>query len=936
MKKGNLRHLLLIMMVILSAGILMACGNNNKKEEVSFDVSEVIKDLAYGQELDLSSLKISYKLGDAETVIYDWSDFDYDIDFGTYTATTPGEHTITLHYKTFSKSFMVTVAHRLEKGFSVVLTDIETEVAYGANINWSLIKVYKVLQDDSLVLLEASEYEIDYSSVNFEISGTYLVEINYLDFDTYEFEVVVLPAEEVGFEVDTSLIGNTIEINQSVNWDNLIVRAVFEDGSKTLLDASKYEIDDSALNTSEYGTYEIRVTYKEYQVFAFEMTVVAQSIKDGETVVVYSHANYTFSGATNLTIEDMATGQVTNVDDLIINELPAGEYTLRYKNSQGLDREKALISVDYLQIFGAGNDIVAQRDALVNGQYLNSEIDPYLVGIQNEFIFDLKLIGVSNNQVVGNTNLLTYSFKKYNQITQEFETVDIDDIATVNGEEFVFNSNLVGQTFKVTITPRYQDLSETVFEFKLNDAINVHTHEQLKEAFGDLNVSQINIHREIIASLSAEQYNPDGTAKNFSMVAIGSYLEVDENGKLTKNETGNIYVRYSRNVEEDQLIVNGNHFSINATQLPLLTTNENNYANQPGELGIIDGTNIVNVQTSVFFNSVKSSDFSQKATDAITNGLSRQAFDQIEKNKVVFNNISVFGNTKAPVGDMTNEEIKKMVYENSGGYILLRSENDIEVNNAVLKFAVISLTVNEFGTDALLNYANIEENWANAIYGYAASHVSLQNSEIRNSGGAAVWLEDNDYRAGIATPSFEMDENSIIDNFVAGTEPWFEAHGISLIAPGLKVGVDDGVATASGNTRTIIETRTNQTTGATFEGFNFAVALVEVYKLPQGQSDYDRPKFEVDGVFVERTHPELDVDPRNSDAGFVFPVGQYSSLANFGTLVNSLVPTYGENAGNMAMFTAFTDENAKYLEVVVIPPIAYFKSITMITEFFNK
>src|SRR5690554_1771461 len=99
MKKGNIKQLFMMMMVVLSAAFLIACGT--KKEFVTFDVSEIKTELAYGEELDLSPLKVSQKFGDDEAKIYAWDKFNYNVDYGTYTSTTSGDHTIKLSYKTF-------------------------------------------------------------------------------------------------------------------------------------------------------------------------------------------------------------------------------------------------------------------------------------------------------------------------------------------------------------------------------------------------------------------------------------------------------------------------------------------------------------------------------------------------------------------------------------------------------------------------------------------------------------------------------------------------------------------------------------------------------------------------------------------------------------------------------------------------------------------
>lgn len=80
-----------------------------------------------------------------------------------------------------------------------------------------------------------------------------------------------------GFKVDHS--GVTKELSQGTELDlsALVVSATLTDGSKQVLSASDYSVDQGDFDQNKAGTYTITVRYGDYPVRTFAVTVTAAS-----------------------------------------------------------------------------------------------------------------------------------------------------------------------------------------------------------------------------------------------------------------------------------------------------------------------------------------------------------------------------------------------------------------------------------------------------------------------------------------------------------------------------------------------------------------------------------------------------------------------------------------------------------------------------------
>lgn len=80
------------------------------------------------------------------------------------------------------------------------------------------------------------------------------------------------------------------------------------------------------------------------------------------------------------------------------------------------------------------------------------------------------------------------------------------------------------------------------------------------------------------------------------------YIEYDEEGTLIANNTASSYVRVSYNIADDHLTVNGNYFTVDGSQLIVITPDDDNlYPDQPGSLTIAGApSDVCNSQSSMF------------------------------------------------------------------------------------------------------------------------------------------------------------------------------------------------------------------------------------------------------------------------------------------------------------------------------------------------
>ena len=792
-------------------------------------------------------------------------------------------------------------------------------------------------------------------------------------------------------EINRLGIPTRVYVGDSVDFSALVVSARMSDGKLVELDADQYELDLGDFTTEQSGNYVITVKYESkgvkfeerfnIQVIEKPTTDEGSYFMDGDVMVIFAGFEYTFEGISDLVVKQGENTYPVDGDILKIDE--TGEYVLVYKNSSGETVNRDIRVIDRLVYFAEGESRTIYKSTIAEmaqggTEFINKEAAPYFVGTSNEFYFDLSLESTQTDKVIyPTTDIVDYKFEVMTD--GDYYEKDLEEVAEVkDGYKFLFKKELIGKLVRVTITAKYgqdaieggyHDFKPVTMEFQLNDGYNVFTHKELQKWFGSLYVHTINIHRNITTYFEENQLNPDGTPKNIEPYAMTKYIEYDEEGTLIANNTASSYVRVSYNTADDRLTVNGNYFTVDGSQLIVITPDDDNlYPDQPGSLTIAGvASDVCNSQSSMFFAEVHSStldsyldSFSIEDAPLLTD----ETLNEHDSSLIIYNNLTVIGNTEVPRGDMTQEEIYEAVIKKSGSYAGLRADSvDMNVNNCVIKFTCIGVFATGCGTDVSVNQTYVTESWANNIYGNNFN-LTLTESYLYAAGGSGIWLEDTNYREGsVFDPNIVVDDASVVENFVSGTEAWFSTNGMSAFVAGAKSQLDGIVNQYSAGRKTMVKTETDSE-GVPYEVFNFAYVVVLNYTKQPDQVINILPYFQAGEIKIQRNPQLLNSDPRNvSGVGFLAPLGLYSDTMTFvnaatekGTEIFAEVQAGNQEvlaaltafmeangisdmqegitqyAGFLVMNASFLEEGVKFLEIHTETPVG---SIIAYTEIFD-
>ncbi|MEG1710706.1 MAG: bacterial Ig-like domain-containing protein [Clostridia bacterium] len=743
------------------------------------------------------------------------------------------------------------------------------------------------------------------------------------------------------------------------DFSKLKVMASMSDGSEVEIKEGKYELDKGGFDIKRVGVYTITVKYggiiKTFLIAVKERTAQKGNyVIDGDTMVIFAGFSYTFGEATNLVLKQGDKETAITDSELIVSE--TGEYILNYVNAAGESKSQKLRVIDRLLAFENGKSRTAYESTIskINDKtsdYINKTVAPYFVGSQNPFYFDIELTSnQSGKEVLPTTDVVNYEFMvKEGETYKAVKTEDVAEL--IDGYKFLFKNELaiLGKELKVTMTAKYSDKIEgyadfnpIVVEFVLNVGYNVFTHEDLQKYFGAKYSNQVDIHRDITPVLKDNQKNSDGTPKNVNISGnLSKYVEYNENGDIIRNDSANSYVRWITDAANDKMVINGNYFTINGKKLPLLCANKGGkYEDQPDVLTIGNyETDVINSQSSIFLTWIHNVDRSTLLASSDST-LTTAKLRETNASKTIYNNLTIVGNTETPRGDANDEEIYKTIIANSGSYAGVRSnDGDVEINNGIIRFTCIGFYLVSEGLEGKLNECLIEESWANNVYGYGSANLTLNKSHINNAGGSGVWLEDNNYKWGeVYDANITIDNETVINNFVSGTEAWFTTNGMAAFVGNVKLMLDTNVKQLSMGQRTIIKKETSG--DKNFELFNFGVVICSTWKPVEGVIVPQQGMIKVgDFPAIIRKTAEFDQDPRNvKGVGFIAPVGVLSdTMAYFGeigrivtmymagdvatkTMVDGYMAASGITdlqtaVGYMVLTNTIIDPLAKYLEI---------------------
>ena len=732
------------------------------------------------------------------------------------------------------------------------------------------------------IVVEADEEEI-------VISWT----LNPSTINTYQpagFEYILNNVLISGLTKTPVLVGNTYTLTLlSTDADFALFSDLANPGTHQLsIRALGDEVNHYHSEFADVATIVIESVYSgdPTEVAVYDYFII-ETFEETKRYIFYTNLEYQFGSSYSF---EIVTGQEfasADQNKIFTNGL-SGSFKFRMiRDGYPTVVYDALVVHDIKQ-FAYGTNYQNFLDAKTIGQtqYLNQAVN-YYVGSGNDFYLDLRMVNNQGSRIPLAQTILDY--KLYQYVAGDYQLISSENISNhlsfLPDNRVKFTGFANGKTYKLVVEPKYQatamQVDELEFIFVINSGVNVFNNLQLKEYYSDFDVNIINIHASFKAELSSSQRNTDGSP-------------INKRPTISSPVTGNVYQRFSESIDDDSLIIEGNFMTIDGSELPFSNANSGS-----GTVGFAQSFEIINVQVGIFYY-----------------GVNNNALGTTNNNYFSVNNLTVKGNTQTPYVDFsgTAEEIEiqeRLMSRNSGGYIgFYMQKGEIDFTNTVIFNTVIAISNIAYGykTDLTPNYMTLDylkvyNSWANSLYLYSGSGMLIYNSEIGQSGGAAIHVVDSrpavfdEFGVKISDPNplLLLDDSTTINNWVSGEEAWFKAYGMSQVALTLKVSIENGIA---GTERSIINLMTDPVTGLQTEKINFILltepsigAVVnDNSEVPQ-QISGSEIDLSLDGINLHRSFDFLKnpTDGRVMGSGdnkqFAAPVGDYSEFSDFYQLI---------------------------------------------------
>lgn len=625
-----------------------------------------------------------------------------------------------------------------------------------------------------------------------------------------------------------------------------------------------------------------------------------------DNVYNWTSANYSVE-IKNLSNDEMATvSQSTEDDERVkstISTVKPGTFTLvvNYNDAGREDDEFNVLVVENVSSLSYGE---AYSQYLTNTdpektKYLDKEnVAPYYAGTLNSFAVDFTLSDPNGNVFtdydLANEELITYSYKVYDEASETFVAATSSEIpyritkedvaagkATVNSQEvtlnqfdkagnLIFSSANAGKKYKITVTLTYSrnitstnafGTVSTDFVVTLNEAMNAHSHEELKLYYADKDVHEINVLRNITlvgltsdkaedipagaATLSVDQVQPDGSPiATTSWYVYDSDSTTSNGGSAVYKTDGNVYKRAFGLDDEgyngvgDNIKVNGNYCTIDASGLTPVSLE---YSKDDSS-----GPN-TNAYNQVGYMWAKHTNYKLIRPHV---GIFR--YQVVHGEGAVFNNLEIVGNKPTGRISSDDENFSERITRESASYTGFYSETSkLTLNNVIMSklhngvrmdgdfkewgmqgstFVVTNPNNGEIET----NYTKISDVYGHALYSWEGKEIRAYNSHFSYCGGPAILISNE----GTPTdPILIVDKHTVIDNFLTGTEAWFVVYNQTSLAQQLKVALQGAMANMGASVLKVID-------GIQYTNFTLAY---------QPCSVTDNSKYLETGEYVETT-----------------------------------------------------------------------------------
>ena len=477
--------------------------------------------------------------------------------------------------------------------------------------------------------------------------------------------------------------------------------------------------------------------------------------------------------------------------------------------------------VDYIRSIGFGADFNNMLAAGNNGTVYQKTV------VAADYVMDVGVTEFKPDIVIKDDNLESIDLATacVDLLITENGTPVANVEYSVYGDSISFDSSCVGRTFTLEFAPKYalpsQNLTNPTLTVKLNNGVNVYTSLELRNNYANLAVHKINVLRNIKAELLDTDYEA-GHGRQIGNITldVNGNTEVMENVDLgrPKNNFGKgVYARSSVAGSNDSIVVNGNYFTIDGSKLPYV------YDTNRRTSGM--GYAMSNTQIGIFlYRSVRTDEgTSPETTYDDQTYRSNDGHATISNLRISGNNLysslaTQSGIDELPFLKMSSAYIGMVV---RGGTVSLDNVAIVNVGMGVMVHGGVSgffepginatyggvigqvQAVDEVAAIFSMTDCSIKNAWCNDIYVFDLAEINLIGTQLNGCSGAAIHFDNRPY-GGTQTDSLgytncnsslNMDiyTASHINNWVAGTEPWFVAYDKTSAASQIKVGFEEAL-----------------------------------------------------------------------------------------------------------------------------------------------
>ena len=522
-----------------------------------------------------------------------------------------------------------------------------------------------------------------------------------------------------------------------------------------------------------------------------EVDVDFENIKDGTEFVLYT------DGLSAMPAGNLTLGTYDITCRVVGSETVFNLGTVTVSDNMNLIYDLLLFSEpEFVTTYNANLNSAVHEDSFYD------TADGYTVGDDNDFIFkpQMSLISKENSQTVYEPSNFNVNVSVYHVVNGNSTLLNDSTYYTFDADNFAFDftDSAIGETFRVEMKPTDfatdatgNPINGVSFTFTVQDGWNAYSADDIARInlVGDLDPETERYARSSSQSIF---YNADSQSyekrhtyeiweqflldKGYSAENLQDVNGIFMHGNInitaddipadffvTSAETSaesvvgslrDFSLLYMHYLDQD-FMFNGNYFMIDTSALPL-------------------GMSIVSGDNFTLYTDNQSTWTAGHSTVFAFSG----KLDNTSTATATLKNVNAKGNTGGVISGEDSEALKA-----SGGLILLKSmHGTTSVDNCLAKEFLIawfaeSTQENENG-NLYINQVKTYDCFNSGLFAYASDNNTISNSEFKRFGGPVMLLVSEGSDNTMERPAgFAVDDSSVLESFVNGTEVWFAMQG---------------------------------------------------------------------------------------------------------------------------------------------------------------